>query len=174
MVAAILDTGANPIELDRAIKAGEYDLLKEQSKLARAVMVASLPDLGGWCAETSRDAEAYFGKLVAAYFNNEERPALLNRADGFRFSDEEQARWDKEALLSRVEWLAENTPALHAELEGHTMLKHRRVNSKDGRKVNTTVHYELRSDAPLTRSYVGALRAAVETFSAPDASDDSE
>ena len=176
MVEAIDASGVSEELIKRAVAEGEYAISSEENRIKRAVMVASLPNYRQFIAESGAfedqldlsEAEINdltaerFQVLVQAYLENEERPSLLNKAGGFRFSDKEQQAWDVDAVAVRSKFCEEQSEDIHRGLTGPKVKSVREKISKDGNVVRTNVRYESvgKKGASASR-YVDALKGAL-------------
>ena len=173
MVEAIDASGVSEELIKRAVAEGEYAISSEENRIKRAVMVASLPNYRQFIAESVEELELSeaevndltaekFQVLVQAYLENEERPSLLNKAGGFRFSDKEQQAWDVDAVAVRSKFCEEQSEDIHRGLTGHKVKSVREKISKDGNVVRTNVRYESvgKKGASASR-YVDALKGAL-------------
>lgn len=173
MVEAVLESGVSEEQIKRAVAEGEYAISNEENRIKRAVMVASLPVFRQFIAESVEELELSevevndlaaekFQVLVQAYLDNEERPSLLNKAGGFRFSDKEQQAWNVDAVAAREKFCEEQSEEIHAGLTGHIVRSVREKISKDGNVVKTNVRYESvgKKGASASR-YVDALKGAL-------------
>ena len=173
MVEAIDASGVSEELIKRAVAEGEYAISSEENRIKRAVMVASLPNYRQFIAESVEELELSeaevndltaekFQVLVQAYLENEERPSLLNKAGGFRFSDKEQQAWDVDAVAARRKFCEEQSEDIHRGLTGHSVKSVREKISKDGNVVKTNVRYESvgKKGASASR-YVDALKGAL-------------
>ena len=173
MVEAIDASGVSEELIKRAVAEGEYAISSEENRIKRAVMVASLPNYRQFIAESVEELELSeaevndltaekFQVLVQAYLDNEERPSLLNKAGGFRFSDKEQQAWDVDAVAVRSKFCEEQSEDIHRGLTGHKVKSVREKISKDGNVVRTNVRYESvgKKGASASR-YVDALKGAL-------------
>ena len=173
MVEAIDASGVSEELIKRAVAEGEYAISSEENRIKRAVMVASLPNYRQFIAESVEELELSeaevndltaekFQVLVQAYLENEERPSLLNKAGGFRFSDKEQQAWDVDAVAARRKFCEEQSEDIHRGLTGHKVKSVREKISKDGNVVRTNVRYESvgKKGASASR-YVDALKGAL-------------
>ena len=173
MVEAIDASGVSEELIKRAVAEGEYAISSEENRIKRAVMVASLPNYRQFIAESVEELELSeaevndltaekFQVLVQAYLDNEERPSLLNKAGGFRFSDKEQQAWDVDAVAARRKFCEEQSEDIHRGLTGHSVKSVREKISKDGNVVKTNVRYESvgKKGASASR-YVDALKGAL-------------
>ena len=173
MVEAIDASGVSEELIKRAVAEGEYAISSEENRIKRAVMVASLPNYRQFIAESVEELELSeaevndltaekFQVLVQAYLDNEERPSLLNKAGGFRFSDKEQQAWDVDAVAVRSKFCEEQSEDIHRGLTGHKVKSVREKISKDGNVVKTNVRYESvgKKGASASR-YVDALKGAL-------------
>ena len=173
MVEAIDASGVSEELIKRAVAEGEYAISSEENRIKRAVMVASLPNYRQFIAESVEELELSeaevndltaekFQVLVQAYLDNEERPSLLNKAGGFRFSDKEQQAWDVDAVAARRKFCEEQSEDIHRGLTGHKVKSVREKFSKDGNVVRTNVRYESvgKKGASASR-YVDALKGAL-------------